>query len=150
MSKIVDLITDIAKPIVEANGCELWDVEYVSEGGQWHLRIYIDKQDGISIDDCEAVSRAIDPILDEKDPIVNSYVFEVSSAGLERSLKKPEHFSRFIGKNVEIKLYKPLNGSKKYLGILQDYENGDVTINFEGENITFEKKIIANVRLRLE
>ena len=151
MNKIVELVTEIALPIVEAQGCELWDVEYVSEGGQWFLRIYIDKDGGVSIDDCEAVSRAVDPILDEKDPIENSYTFEVSSAGLERSLTKPAHFQRFIGETVEVKLYKPQNGSKVFSGKLEAYDgDGSVTISQNGENITFTKKQTANVRLRLD
>lgn len=150
MNKIVELVTEIAKPIVEQNGCELWDVEYVSEGGQWFLRIYIDKEDGISIDDCEAVSRAVDPILDEKDPIESSYTFEVSSAGLERSLTKPFHFQRFIGETVEVKLYKSQNGAKLFSGKLESRaDDGSVTISQNGENITFTKNQIANVRLRL-
>lgn len=149
MSKVVEIISEIARPIVEQNGCELWDVEYVSEGGQWFLRIYIDKSDGVSIDDCENVSRAIDPILDEKDPIASSYVFEVSSAGLERSLKQPAHFQRFLGENVEVKLYKPFEGSKLYTGSLSAYDNGNITITCNGETVTLTKEQVANVRLRL-
>jgi len=149
MNKIVDLVTELARPIVSENGLELWDVEYVSEGGQWYLRIYIDKEDGVSIDDCEKVSRALDPILDEKDPIPTSYIFEVSSAGLERTLKQPAHFQRFLGENVEVKLYKPLDGSKLYAGNLTAYENGDVTIDCGGKTMQFTKKQVASVRLRL-
>lgn len=149
MNKIVDFVTELARPIVLENGLELWDVEYVSEGGQWYLRIYIDKEDGVSIDDCEKVSRALDPILDEKDPIPTSYIFEVSSAGLERTLKQPAHFQRFLGENVEVKLYKPLDGSKLYAGNLAAYENGDVTIDCGGKAMHFTKKQVASVRLRL-
>lgn len=149
MNKIVEIVTGIARPIVQQYGCELWDVEYVSEGGQWYLRIYIDKENGVSIDDCENVSRAVDPILDEMDPISNSYIFEVSSAGLERTLKLPEHFQRFIGENVEVKLYKPFEGSKLYSGILAAYENGNISLDFGGKSIIFTKEQVANVRLRL-
>jgi len=149
MNKIVDLVTELARPIVLENGLELWDVEYVSEGGQWYLRIYIDKEGGVSIDDCEKVSRALDPILDEKDPIPTSYIFEVSSAGLERTLKQPAHFQRFLGENVEVKLYKPLDGSKLYAGNLTAHENGDVTIDCGGKTMHFTKKQVASVRLRL-
>ena len=85
MSKITDIVTELARPVVQQAGCELWDVEYVKEAGQWFLRVYIDKDGGVSIDDCEAVSRALDPVLDERDPIETSYTFEVSSAGAERS-----------------------------------------------------------------
>lgn len=149
MSKIVDIVTDIARPIVEENGCELWDVEYVSEGGQWYLRVYIDKEDGVSINDCEAVSRAIDPVLDEKDPIASSYTFEVSSAGLDRALKRPEHFSRFMGEQVEVKLYKPINGVKLFTGALSAYNDGNVTIECDGAPQTFTKQQVAVVRVSL-
>ncbi|MBQ8974855.1 MAG: ribosome maturation factor RimP, partial [Oscillospiraceae bacterium] len=104
MSKITDTVAALARPVVEQAGCELWDVEYVKEAGQWFLRVYIDKEGGVSIDDCEAVSRALDPILDESDPIETSYVFEVSSAGAERSLKRPSDFERFMGSLVEVRL----------------------------------------------
>ncbi|NCB74249.1 MAG: ribosome maturation factor RimP [Clostridia bacterium] len=149
MSKIVGIVTELARPIVEQMGCELWDLEYVSEGGQWYLRVYIDKDGGISIDDCEKVSRALDPVLDEKDLIQTSYIFEVSSAGLERTLKQPAHFLRFLGENVEVKLYKPFEGSKLYSGILSAYEDGAVTLEFGEKQITFTKEQIASVRLRL-
>ena len=149
MSKIADIVTEIAKPIVAEAGCELWDVEYVREAGQWYLRVYIDRREGISIDDCEKVSRALDPILDEKDPIAESYIFEVSSAGLERSLKRPEHFARFMGETVEVKLYKPFEGSKVWAGILSDYDNGAVTVKHGDNDIRFEKEQVANVHISL-
>ena len=149
MSKVVDIVTELAKPVVEQTGCILWDVEYVKEAGQWHLRVYIDKNEGISIEDCENVSRALDPILDEKDPIADSYVFEVSSAGLERTLRRPEHFARFMGNTVEVKLYKPQNGSKVFSGTLTKYENGDVTIETESGKTTFIKEQVAAVRISL-
>lgn len=149
MSKVVDTVAAFARPIVEENGCALWDIEYLSEGGQWVLRIYIDKEGGVSIDDCEKISRAIDPILDEKDPIPTAYTFEVSSAGLERPLKQPAHFQRFLGENVEVKLYKPLEGAKSYTGTLTAYENGAVTIESGDKTLTFTKELIAGVRLRL-
>lgn len=149
MSKIVDIVTELARPAVEQSGCILWDVEYVKEAGQYHLRVYIDKEEGISIEDCENVSRAIDPILDEKDPIDDSYVFEVSSAGLERTLRRPEHFARFIGNTVEVKLYKALNGSKVFSGNLTKYEKGNVTIETENGETTFMKEQVAAVRISL-
>lgn len=149
MSKIADIVAEFAKPIVEAKGCLLWDVEYVKEAGQWYLRVYIDKPEGVSIDDCEAVSRAIDPVLDEKDPIAESYTFEVSSAGLDRQLKKPEHFAQFMGEEVEVRLYKPIDGAKQHVGTLLSYENGDVTIAAANENKRFSKDQVAAVRLSL-
>ena len=93
MSKITDLTAQLARPVVEENGCTLWDVEYVKEAGSWYLRVYIDKETGVSIDDCEAVSRTLSDLLDEADPIQDAYTFEVSSAGADRALKKPEHFA---------------------------------------------------------
>ncbi len=149
MSKISDIVTQLAEPITAENGCQLWDVEYVREAGQWYLRVYIDKEDGIAIEDCEKISRALDPILDEKDLIADSYIFEVSSAGLERSLKKPEHFQRFIGETVEVKLYKQLDGSKVFSGRLLGYDNGDVTILFGETEMTFTKEQIAVVHISL-
>ena len=149
MSKIIDLVTELALPIVEGFGCELWDVEYISEGGQWYLRIYIDKDEGVSIDDCENVSRALDPILDEKDPIPTNYIFEVSSAGLTRQLKLPAHFQKFLGETVEVKLYKPLEGTKLYKGVLASYDKGNVTLECGGKTIDFTKEQIAGVHISL-
>ena len=147
--KITDQVTQFAKPIVEEKGCSLWDVEYVREGSERFLRIYIDKEGGVSIDDCEAISRAIDPILDEKDPIPESYHFEVCSAGLERPLKRPADFQQFMGSDVLVKLYRPRNGLKEFPGVLRGYEDGRVTVEAGKETITFEKSEVALVRLRV-
>lgn len=149
MSKITDTVTGLSKPIVEQLCCELWDVEYVKEAGQYILRLYIDKDGGVSIDDCEAVSRAVDPILDEKDPISDSYVFEVSSAGLERQLKRPEHFAKFMGETVELKLYRALNGTKVFSGTLDKYDNGNITLTVGTEKIEFTKEQVAAVHISL-
>ncbi len=148
--KVTDLVTEFAKPIVEEKGCSLWDVEYVREGSERFLRIYIDKAGGISIDDCEAVARAIDPILDEKDPIAERYHFEVCSAGLERALKRPSDFEQFMGNPILIKLYRPRNGLKEIPGILRGYEDGRITVETGKESITFEKSEVALCRLRVE
>ena len=148
--KVTDLVTEIAKPIVEEKGMELWDVEYVREGSEYFLRLYLDKEGGVDIDDCEAVSRAVDPILDEKDPIPGSYHFEVCSAGLERALKRPGDFERFLGSPVTVKLYRPRNGMKELPCVLKGYEDGRVTVEAGKEAITFEKSEIALVRLRVE
>ena len=148
--KITDQVAAFAQPIVEEHGCSLWDVEYVREGSDYILRLYIDKEGGVSIDDCEAVSRAVDPILDEKDPIPGSYQFEVCSAGLERALKRPQDFERFLGSPVTVKLYRPHNGLKEIPGILRGYEDGRVTVEAGKETITFEKSQVALVRLRVE
>ena len=149
--KVTEIVAEFAKPIVEQHGCQLWDVEYVREGSERFLRLYLDKPDGtVDINDCEAISRAVDPILDEKDPIAESYHFEVCSAGLERALKRPGDFARFMGSTVTVKLYRPRNGLKEIPGILRGYENGKVTVEAGKETITFEKSEVALVRLRVE
>lgn len=150
MSKITETVRLLAEPVAEANGVELWDVEFVKEAGIQYLRVYIDKPGGIGIDDCEAVSRALDPILDEADPIPCSYVFEVGSAGIDRELKRASDFARFMGSRIQIKLYQPLNGQKSYVGELKAYDNGDVTVLTNGEELTLKKPMIAQVRLYAE
>ena len=148
--KITEQVAAFAKPIVEANGCSLWDVEYVREGSERYLRLYIDKDGGVDITDCENVHRAVDPILDEKDPIAESYHFEVCSAGLERALKRPSDFAQFMGAAVLVKLYRPRNGLKEIPGVLRGYDAGRVTVEAGKETITFEKSEVALVRLRVE
>ncbi len=148
--KITDQVAAFAQPIVEQHGCTLWDVEYVREGSERFLRLYIDKEGGVDITDCAAISRAVDPILDEKDPIAESYHFEVCSAGLERALKRPGDFARFLGSPVMVKLYRPRNGLKEIPAILRGYEDGKVTVEAGKETITFEKSEVALVRLRVE
>ena len=148
--KVTELVTQFAKPIVEEHGCSLWDVEYVREGSERFLRLYIDKEGGVDITDCEAISRAVDPILDEKDPIPESYHFEVCSAGLERALKRPGDFERFMGSPITVKLYRPHNGLKEIPGVLRGYEDGRITVEAGKEIITFEKSQVALVRLRVE
>ena len=149
MSKITELIWSLAQPVVEKNGCSIWDVEFVKEAGTRYLRVYIEKEDGISIDDCEAVSRGLDPLLDEADPIAESYVFEVCSAGAERELKRPTDFERFLGSAVEVRFFQNINGRKSVIGTLLSYENGDVTVQSGPETLKFVKAQIAQVRLRI-
>jgi ribosome maturation factor RimP len=146
----VAVVEGIAAPIAEGLGLRIWDVRYLKEGAQWYLRVFIDKDGGVDINDCEAVSRAVDPILDEKDPIPESYHFEVCSAGLERALKRPSDFEQFMGSAVMVKLYQPRNGSKELKGTLTGYENGDVTIDQAGTSVKLEKKEVALVRLYVE
>jgi ribosome maturation factor RimP len=148
--KVTELVASFAEPIVKQHGCELWDVEYVREGSEYFLRLYLDKEGGVDINDCEAISRAVDPILDEKDPIQGSYHFEVCSAGLERALKRPSDFERFMDSAITVKLYRPRNGLKEIPGILRGYDNGRVTLEAGKETITFEKSEVALVRLRVE
>lgn len=149
MNRIAQKVYDLALPLAQAQGIELWDVEYVKEAGQWFLRVYIDKDGGVGINDCEAFSRAFDPVLDEADPIEGSYTFEVSSAGAERELKRPGDFEKFLGSSVEVKLYKSRDGQKFYNGTLKAYADGDVTIEIAGKEMTFEKSAVAQVRLRI-
>ena len=150
MKKVTEIVWDLAAPVAEENGCELWDVEYVREAGQWYLRLYLDKEGGIDILDCEAVSRRVSDLLDEVDPIEGSYMFEVSSAGAERPLKRPSDFERFMGSAVLVKTYKPVNGRKEFPGVLTGYDNGAVSIECGGEARRFEKTEVALVRLRVE
>ena len=147
MRKITDTGLALAQPVVEAEGCEIWDVEYVKEAGAWYLRVYIDKAGGVSIDDCEAVSRALDPVLDEADPIPTSYIFEVSSAGVERELKRPRDFEKFLGSQVEVRHYQPVEGAKAHTGTLRGYADGAVTIEINGAEKTYQKAQVAQVRL---
>lgn len=145
MAKVTDVVAGLAAPIVEQAGCTLWDVEYVKEAGEWFLRVYIDREGGVDIDACEAVSRPLSDLLDEADPIQNAYTFEVSSAGLDRPLKKPEHFRSCMGSQVDVKLYRPIEGRKEYTGVLTGYEAGNVTV----DDRVFEQKDVAQVRLHV-
>ena len=148
--KVTELVASFAQPIVEGFGCKLWDVEYVREGSERFLRLYIDKDGGVDIDDCEKIHRAVDPVLDEKDPIAESYHFEVCSAGLERALKRPGDFVQFMGSPVTVKLYRPRNGLKEIPAILRGYEDGRITVEAGRQTLTLEKSEVALVRLRVE
>ena len=148
--KVTEQVAAFAEPIVKEHGCALWDVEYVREGSEYFLRLYLDKEGGVDINDCEAVSRAMDPILDEADPISTSYHFEVCSAGLERTLKRPSDFARFMGSPITVKLYRPRNGLKEIPCVLTGYDDGKLTVTAGKETITFEKSEVAQVRLRVE
>lgn len=150
MAKVTDLVARLAAPAVEAAGCELWDVEYVREAGAWYLRLYIDKECGVDILDCETISRQVGALLDEADPIEGSYLFEVSSAGAERPLKRPGDFARFMGSPVLVKLYKARDGRKEFAGRLAGYADGAVTITMGDRPVTFAKEEVALCRLRVE
>ena len=145
MSKISDKVEALARPVVEEEGCKLWSVEYIKEAGTWYLRIFIDKDGGVGIADCEAISRRLDPILDEADPIPESYVFEVGSAGAERELKRASDFEQFIGSDVEVKLYQPYEGRKTLVGTLEEYNDGNITVS----GVELKKEQIAQVRLHV-
>jgi ribosome maturation factor RimP len=151
LSKITEIVASLAEPVVKECGCELWDVEYIKEAGEWFLRVYIDKEGGVSINDCVAVTHALDPILDERDLIQESYTFEVSSAGVERRLRRDSDFERFMGAFCAVRLYKARDGKKEHVGYLSGYNAGDVTIKLRtGEEITFTKAEVASVQLRIE
>ena len=150
MKKITDIVWELAEPAVQEQGCRIWDVEYVREAGQWYLRLYLDKDGGVDILDCEAVSRKVSDLLDQADPIEGSYTFEVSSAGAERPLKRPSDFERFLGSPVLVKAYKPKDGRKEFAGTLAGYEDGAVLLDMGGETVRFEKNETALVRLRVE
>ena len=142
---------ELLEPIVKENGFELVDVEYVKEAGTWYLRAYIDKPGGITVDDCETVSRRFSDILDEKDYIEDSYIFEVSSPGLGRPLKKEKDFQRSLGEEVEIRTYKAIDRQKEFVGILKEYDKESVTITYEDASTqTFQKSEIALIRLALD
>lgn len=134
-------------PFAEEHGIEIVDVEFEKEAGEWYLRIYIDKEGGVGIDDCELISRYIDPVLDEEDFITQAYTLEVSSPGLTRPLKKEKDFIRHSGDYVELKLYSAYEGYKDFVGILKAFDADSVTLEFEeGETIRFERKNIAVIR----
>lgn len=138
---------ELIMPVILQNNLELVDVEYVKEGGNWFLRVYIDKSGGINLDDCELVSRALSDILDEKDYIEDAYILEVSSPGLGRPLKKERDFEKSIGKDVNIKLYRAKNGSKEFTGTLTSFDKDTVTIDEAGNKLIFNRSEIALIRL---
>ena len=151
MKKVTELVAELAAPAVAEQGCTLWDVEYVREAGQWYLRLYLDKDGGVDILDCEAVSRKVSDLLDQADPIEGSYTFEVSSAGAERPLKRPSDFERFLGSPVLVKTYKPKDGRKEFAGVLAGYDNGAVLLDMGGaEPLRCESPERALVRLRVD
>ena len=143
---IAQTVEKLALPIAEQLGLDIWDVEFVKEGTDWFLRVYIDKPDGITTDDCELFSRTFDPILDEADPIDKSYCFEVSSPGMERSLTKDWHYEGLMGENLRLSLYKAIDGKKEITGKLIAYGD-EITVEVDGAEININKKNCAAVRL---
>ena len=146
MAQIADKVSAIIREAVEAQGVELWDVRYVKEGASYYLRVYIDKAEGINIDDCTNVSHAIDPILDEADPIKDSYYLEVCSPGIERELVKPEHFKKVIGEKIKLRLFKARDGVKEFTGILEDFD-GNVMLSVGDTILSFAQNEIAKANL---
>lgn len=138
---------ELIQPLIDAHNFELVDVEYVKEGSEWYLRVYIDKEGGITVDDCEIISRAFNEILDREDYISDQYIFEVSSPGLLRPLKKEKDYKRSIGKLIDIKLYKAVDKQKEYTGVLKAYDDTTVTLVMENEEEkTFERANLAMIR----
>ena len=145
--QIESSIEKFTSPLVEELGYELVDLEYIKEDGEWYLRFYIDSENGIQIEDCTTVSRALSAKLDEEDPIEDSYYLEVSSPGLDRPLKKESDFIKYIGKKIKIKFYKPFMDKKVMEGILQGFENNKIIINVNDETLEIEKDIVDSTRL---
>lgn len=146
-SPIAEKVFSLIKDTVEAEGVSIWDVKYVKEGASWYLRVILDSAEGISIDDCTNVHHAIDPILDEADPIKDSYFLEVCSPGLERELSRPEHFEKYQGADVKLKLYKAINGSKELCGELVGFDGKEIVIKVADEEIALEKSAFSSCRL---
>lgn len=148
---IAETVRALAEPIADSLGCWVWDVEYVKEGAKRILRIKIDSENGITINDCEALHRAIDPVLDEADPIEEQYYLEVSSPGVERELRTEEHIVACEGWDVEVRLYAPLNGTKVFRGVLlPPGEQGEICIDAAGETLTFPRASVAKLRTYFE
>ena len=149
MGKIEDAIWTMAEPLVLENGMELIDVEYVKEGAEWYLRLFLDKEgdEGIDLDDCELISRKFSDILEEKDPITQAYRLEVSSPGIERPLKRTKDFQRFQGEKVQVKTFSEVEGKKQFIGILQETTEETVTLDVDGTTIAIPRKQIGKATL---
>jgi len=146
LASIEEKVTKLVQPIINSLGYEIYDLEYVKEGKDYYLRIFIDKEDGITVDDCEKVNNAITDILDEEDYIKEQYYLEISSSGLERRLTKDWHFAKYLGTKVEAKLFKPQDKQKEIIGILKSFDKQQVTIEIENKNIVVERKNIALIK----
>ncbi len=146
-SDIAGYVEELVMPIIEEGNFELVDVEYVKEGANWYLRVYADKEGGINIDDCVTISRALEAKLDEKDVIEDAYILEVSSPGLGRQLKKDRDYKRSLGEEIEFKLYKARNKQKEFEGILKDFDENTFTITLDDEDVVFDRKDVAMMRL---
>lgn len=142
---IAGCVWELCEPIADELGYRLWNVEYVREGADMYLRITIDSDDGIDIDDCEKMTRAVDPVIDEADPIEGAYFLEVSSPGVERVLTLDEHFDRMTGENVEVKLYRPIDGKKSVVGTLKGRDEKDILLDVQGETVRIERRDAAKV-----
>ena len=146
---VEEFVSSVVEGIISGTNLELVDVDYVRER-DWYLRVYLDKPGGVDLDDCQMVSEKLSAILDEKDPIAENYLLEVSSPGLDRVLKKDKDFIRYNGRDVDIQLFKPINGSKQYMGVLQGFSDTTIEFLINGESETFERTAIAQIRLHLD
>ena len=142
MAKVEESVWKHVEPKVNELGYEIYDIEYLKEGTSWYLRIYIDKEDGISINDCEIVSREIDGLIDELNPIKTPYSLEVSSPGVERTLRRDEHFNKYLNTEVEVSLFKPLNGEKKIKGTLMSFNENELKV----DNLSIDRKDISVIK----
>ncbi len=147
MANSAERVYELIKDAVAAEGVELWDVRFLKEGASWYLRVFIDKPEGISIDDCTNVSHAIDPIIDEADPIDVSYYLEVCSPGIERELTRRRHYEESVGKTVRLKLYKACDGKKELTGTLENVGEESITLNAGTDALTVEFKNISKANL---
>ena len=146
-TSVAETVRALAEPLAESMGCWVWDVEYVKEGADYYLRITIDSAEGITIDDCERMHRAIDPILDEADPVPDAYLLEVSSPGIERELTRDDHFALCVGEKVEVRLFAPVDGSRVWVGILGERdEEGNIPVETAGVVRAFPRNAISKVR----
>lgn len=143
-------VRPILEPVVEAHGYHIWDVVYVKEGADWYLRITIDREEGVDIDGCELIHRAIDPVLDEADPIQDAYYLQVESPGLERELRLPEHFVFCNGQKIQVKLYKPMDGLKQLAGILSTKDGQQISLDVNGKTVTMPIEAIAKANVLFE
>ncbi len=146
MANTAEKVFELIRTTVEAEGVSLWDVRFLKEGASWYLRVFIDKDEGVSIDDCTNVSHAIDPIIDEADPIDVPYYLEVCSPGIERELTRPQHFERMLGETVKIRLYKAVDGKKEFIGVLKS-AGEKIVIESEGSDFEFGFKDISKANL---
>lgn len=149
MSKAETVLEELAKPVCEEYGCYVYDCEYKKEGENFYLRLFIDKDGGVTIDDCENVSRKLSELLDEKDPINEAYIFEVSSPGMDRALTRPWHFEKAIGCDVTLRLFAPLEGSKELCGTLLGFDHGLITLKTDKKVLHIEKGKTSSVRLAI-
>lgn len=148
--RIEDIVREMSGPVITSLGMELVDIEYIKEGGSWFLRIFIDKPEGITHNDCQAVSERLGEFLDERDPIPQSYILEVSSPGIERPLKKSEDFVRFRGRKVRATTFSPVDGKKEFIGLLDGLEDGKILISIDEKKVALPLEAVAKIRLEAD